>query len=130
MDSKGLITSNRDKNNLENHKQDFTHQHEEIKDLQKIVSSIKPNFLIGVSGVANAFTKEVIEEMCLINERPSIFALSNPTEYSECTAEDAYKYSNGKALFVSGSPFPPYNHNGKTLISGQGKLFFFFIINR
>jgi malate dehydrogenase (oxaloacetate-decarboxylating)(NADP+) len=66
-----------------------------------------------LSGVGGIFTKDVIEEMSKHCERPIIFALSNPTSRSECTAIEAITYSDGKAIFAGGSPFEEVEYNGK-----------------
>ncbi|KAK1265801.1 hypothetical protein QJS04_geneDACA002638 [Acorus gramineus] len=88
--------------------------------------AIKPTVLIGTSGVGKTFTKEVVEAMSSFNEKPVILALSNPTTQSECTAEEAYKWSNGRVIFASGSPFDPVEHNGKTFIPGQANNAYIF----
>jgi malate dehydrogenase (oxaloacetate-decarboxylating)(NADP+) len=79
-----------------------------------------------VSGQPQAFTQPVIEAMSVINPRPVIFALSNPTANSECTAEQAYAWSDGRAIFASGSPFAPVKHNGRTLVTGQANNAYIF----
>jgi malate dehydrogenase (oxaloacetate-decarboxylating)(NADP+) len=86
----------------------------------------KPHVLIGATGAAGTFTQEVIELMSRINQRPVIFALSNPTSKSECTAEQAYQWSEGRAVFASGSPFPSVEYNGETRRSGQGNNMYIF----
>uniref|UniRef100_A0A183D0R4 Malic_M domain-containing protein n=1 Tax=Gongylonema pulchrum TaxID=637853 RepID=A0A183D0R4_9BILA len=91
-----------------------------------VIQKVKPTGIIGVSTVRGAFSEEVIREMSQINQQPIIFALSNPTEKSECTAEEAYKYSNGQALFASGSPFPNLRLNGKLYKPGQGNNSYIF----
>lgn len=83
------------------------------------MKALKPTVLIGVSTLAKSFNQAVIEEMSANNKRPVIFALSNPTSKAECTPEEAYKWSNGAAVFASGSPFEPVEFNGKTLVPGQ-----------
>ncbi len=90
------------------------------------IHSIKPNILIGVSGAGGTFTKEVIEAMCEVNERPVIFALSNPTSKAECTASEAYTWSSGKAVFASGSPFKPVTLDDKVFVPGQGNNAYIF----
>jgi malate dehydrogenase (oxaloacetate-decarboxylating)(NADP+) len=79
-----------------------------------------------VSTIAKAFTQEVVETMAQINERPIIFALSNPTDHAECTAEQAYQWSKGKALYAAGVQFPPVQYEGKTFLPGQANNFYIF----
>jgi malate dehydrogenase (oxaloacetate-decarboxylating)(NADP+) len=90
------------------------------------IEAIKPNAIIGVSTVAKAFNQRVIEAMSRVNQRPIIFPYSNPTSHSECTAEEAYRWSEGRAIFASGSPFPPVRFNGKTFVPGQGNNVYIF----
>ncbi|VAH73486.1 unnamed protein product [Triticum turgidum subsp. durum] len=92
VDSKGLIVSSR-KNSLQPFKTSWAHEREPVTTLLDAIKSIRPTVLIGTSGVGRAFTKEVIEAMASFNERPVIFSLSNPTSHSECTAEEAYKWT-------------------------------------
>ena len=84
-----------------------------MKELGDIVKAIKPTCLIGAAGVARVFTTEIIQDMATFNEQPIIFALSNPTSLAECTAEEAYTHSQGRAVFASGSPFPTFTGFGK-----------------
>ncbi|KAK9275804.1 hypothetical protein L1049_023074 [Liquidambar formosana] len=95
VDSKGLIVSSR-MDSLQHFKKPWAHEHEPVKDLVDAVKAIKPTVLIGSSGVGRTFTKEVIETMACLNEKPVIMALSNPTSQSECTAEEAYTWSKVK----------------------------------
>lgn len=131
VDSKGLVFAGR--GNVSKEKENFAHEislstsEKSVKNLSDLVELIKPTALIGVSTIHGAFTKKVIESMSSINKRPLIFALSNPTSQSECTAEEAYRYSNGQAIFASGSPFAPVQlADKKSMISGQGNNCFIF----
>nr|AAT02535.1 NADP-dependent malic enzyme 3 [Hydrilla verticillata] len=125
VDSKGLIVSSR-KESLQHFKKPWAHEHEPIKHLVDAVKTIKPTVLVGSSGVGRAFTKEVIEAMASFNEKPIILALSNPTSQSECTAEEAYTWTQGRAIFASGSPFDPVEYEGKTFVPGQANNAYIF----
>jgi malate dehydrogenase (oxaloacetate-decarboxylating)(NADP+) len=124
FDVNGLLVKSR--NDIADHQKPFAHESEPSKDFAESILRIKPTAVIGVSTVGGAFTQQVIENMSLINERPIIFPYSNPTSHSECTAEQAYKWSKGKAIFASGSPFAPVTYNGKTFTPGQGNNVFIF----
>nr|prf malic enzyme [Populus trichocarpa x Populus deltoides] len=124
-DSKGLIVSSR-KESLQHFKKPWAHEHEPVKGLLEVVKAIKPLVLIGTSGVGKTFTKEVIEAMASFNEKPLILALSNPTSQSECTAEEAYTWGKGKAIFASGSPFDPVEYEGKVFVPGQSNNAYIF----
>ncbi|XP_019194438.1 PREDICTED: NADP-dependent malic enzyme isoform X2 [Ipomoea nil] len=125
VDSKGLIVRSR-MEILQQFKRPWAHEHEPVKDLVNAVNVIKPTVLIGSSGVGRTFTKEVVGAMASINEQPVIFALSNPTSQSECTAEEAYTWSEGRAIFASGSPFPPFEYKGTVFVSGQSNNAYIF----
>ncbi|KAK7830138.1 nadp-dependent malic enzyme [Quercus suber] len=155
VDSKGLIVSSR-KDSLQNFKKPWAHEHEPVKDLLGAVKAIKPTVLIGSSGVGKTFTKEVVEALASCNDvhtlsqnpvyifklyfhkekakpnsindmqKPIIMALSNPTSQSECTAEEAYTWSKGRAIFASGSPFDPVEYDGKTYVPGQSNNAYIF----
>ncbi|GMP59669.1 hypothetical protein CsSME_00022865 [Camellia sinensis var. sinensis] len=125
VDSKGLIVSSR-KDSLQHFKKPWAHEHEPVKDLLNAVKAIKPTVLIGSSGVGQTFTKEVIEAMASFNEKPVILALSNPTSQSECTAEEAYTWSQGRAIFASGSPFDPVEYKGIVYLPGQANNAYIF----
>jgi malate dehydrogenase (oxaloacetate-decarboxylating)(NADP+) len=75
---------------------------------------------IGTSTQPQTFTKEVVEAMRAYCKRPVIFPYSNPTSKSECTAEQAWTWTDGDAIFASGSPFQPVSLNGRFLVPGQG----------
>ncbi|KAF5743225.1 NADP-malic enzyme 4 [Tripterygium wilfordii] len=125
VDSKGLIVSSR-KESLQHFKKPWAHEHEPVKELVDAVKEIKPTVLIGTSGVGKTFTKEVVEAMASFNEKPLILSLSNPTSHSECTAEEAYTWSEGRAIFASGSPFDPVMYDGKVFVPGQANNAYIF----
>lgn len=131
VDSRGLVYDGRA--NVSSAKRDFAHKVDDDvalvgnKGLLPLVKVLRPTALIGVSTIAGSFTEEVIREMAHINKRPIIFALSNPTSKAECTAEDAYKNSNGRAIYASGSPFAPVKlQDGRTMVPGQGNNAYIF----
>jgi malate dehydrogenase (oxaloacetate-decarboxylating)(NADP+) len=124
VDSKGLVVKSR--TDLARHKQPYAHDHAFIKGLEDIVDALKPTCIVGVSGQPQTFTEQILRTMGQFYERPIIFSLSNPTAKSECTAEQAYRYTDGRAIFASGSPFPPCQYNGKTYIPGQGNNAYIF----
>ncbi|KAK9880175.1 hypothetical protein WA026_010048 [Henosepilachna vigintioctopunctata] len=126
VDSKGLIVKDRPEGGINHHKALYAHAHEPIKCLEEIVRTIKPTILIGASAIAGVFTKEILQEMAKNNDRPVIFALSNPTDKAECTAEEAYTYTDGRCIFASGSPFPPVTYKGKKYYPGQGNNSYIF----
>lgn len=125
VDSKGLIVSSR-MESLQHFKKPWAHEHEPKKELIDAVNSIKPTVLIGTSGVGKTFTKDIVEAMASFNEKPVIFALSNPTSQSECTAEEAYTWTGGRAIFASGSPFDPVDYDGKHFVPGQSNNAYIF----
>ncbi|MBI5200044.1 MAG: NAD-dependent malic enzyme [Elusimicrobia bacterium] len=124
MDSKALVESTR--KDLQDHKLPYAHKHKPIGDLLSAVKELKPTALIGVSGKAAQFTEEIVKAMASFNDRPIVFALSNPTANSECTAEQAYRWSAGRAIFASGSPFPAVDFEGRRFIPGQGNNAYIF----
>jgi malate dehydrogenase (oxaloacetate-decarboxylating)(NADP+) len=124
FDVNGLLVNSR--NDLEDHQKAFAHDFENISDFAEAVLRVKPTAIIGVSTVGGAFNQQVIENMSLVNVRPIIFPYSNPTSHSECTAEKAYTWSKGRAVFASGSPFAPVVYEGKTFTPGQGNNVFIF----
>ena len=124
VDSKGLVVKSRD--NLQDHKLTYAHDHKRVSSLISAMETLKPTILIGVSGQPQTFTQSIVEAMGKINEQPVIFALSNPTSKAECTAEQAYSWTNGRAIFASGSPFDPVTLNGKTYVPGQGNNAYVF----
>jgi len=124
VDSKGLVVASRQ--GLASHKQPYAHEHAPIADFLGAVKALRPTAIVGVGATPGMFTREVIEEMSRLNERPIVFALSNPTSKSECTAEQAYAWSGGKALFASGSPFDPVTLDGKRYVPRQGNNSYIF----
>ncbi|MBI4622573.1 MAG: NAD-dependent malic enzyme [Verrucomicrobia bacterium] len=125
VDSKGLVVQGRGEP-LAEHKLPYAHEHPFIESLAEAVKVLKPTALIGVSGMPATFTREIVAAMAALNERPIIFALSNPTSKAECTADQAYSWSGGRAIFASGSPFPPVEFEGRRFLPGQGNNIYIF----
>ncbi|MCB8925529.1 MAG: NAD-dependent malic enzyme [Ardenticatenaceae bacterium] len=124
VDSRGLVESTR--TDLAEHKLPYAHEFAAQPDLLSAVKALQPTGIIGVSGRGQMFTQPIVEKMAELNERPIVFALSNPTSNSECTAEEAYTWSDGRAIFASGSPFDPVEYKGKTYVPGQGNNSYIF----
>jgi malate dehydrogenase (oxaloacetate-decarboxylating)(NADP+) len=124
FDINGLLEASR--KDLLDFQKPYAHKHAPCRDFAAAIESIKPTTIIGVSTVGGAFTREVVEAMSRLNERPVIMALSNPTEHAECTAEQAYTWSNGKAIYAAGVQFPPVQFNGQTFLPGQANNFYIF----
>jgi malate dehydrogenase (oxaloacetate-decarboxylating)(NADP+) len=124
FDVNGLLETSR--KDLADFQKPYAHSHPPTKDFVQAIEAIKPNAIIGVSTVAKAFNQRVIEAMSRVNERPIIFPYSNPTSHSECTAEEAYRWSGGRAIFASGSPFPPVRFADRTFVPGQGNNVYIF----
>jgi malate dehydrogenase (oxaloacetate-decarboxylating)(NADP+) len=125
VDSKGLLVKNRG-DNLAAHKLPYAQEHAPVASLAEAVKILRPTALIGASGMPATFTREIIEFMTAVNPRPIIFALSNPTSKSECSAEQAYAWSGGQAIFASGSPFPPVDFQGVRHVPGQSNNIYIF----
>lgn len=125
LDSKGLVTRQRS-GILAKHKSAYTRDDKPLENLIDVVRLVKPTILVGVSKQPGAFSEEVVREMNKHAERPIIFALSNPTSKTECTPEQAYQWTEGRAIYASGSPFPPLKYSGKTFIPGQGNNMYIF----
>lgn len=123
VDRDGLIQSRRD--DLMPHNLPYAH-HLEPMGFLAALDAHKPHVLIGATGAPGTFTQAVVEKMAALNERPVIFALSNPTSRAECTAEQAYAWSQGRALFSSGSPFAPVMYEGRLHRPGQGNNAYIF----
>ena len=124
FDINGLLEASR--TDLLDFQKPYAHQHAPARDFIAAIESIKPSTIIGVSTIGGAFTQKVVETMARINERPIILALSNPTEHAECTAEQAYTWSKGKAIYAAGVQFAPVHYNGQTFLPGQANNFYIF----
>jgi malate dehydrogenase (oxaloacetate-decarboxylating)(NADP+) len=125
MDSVGLVTSAR-KDKLQVHKLPYARDEKPADTLLQLVNRVRPTILVGVSGQPQTFGEKVVRSMHRHCGKPIIFALSNPTVKSECTAEQAYTWTNGDAIFASGSPFDPVRINGRIFVPGQGNNMFIF----
>ena len=122
LDSKGMVTNERE---VEDYKKPFSKAKNFYKgwdvqnishiNLLEVIKNFMPTVLIGTSGCPGHFNKQVINAMCENTKHPIIFPLSNPTSNSEATPQEIYKFSNGKALVATGSPFEPFQYNGKTI---------------
>jgi len=124
VDSKGLVVKCR--NDLGNLKQAYAHDHEFISDFLDCVEALQPTAIIGVSGKRGRFTRQVLEAMARLNETPIVLSLSNPTSNTECTAEEAYAWTDGRAVFASGSPFDRITVREKTFVPAQGNNVYIF----
>jgi malic enzyme len=134
VDSRGLVTA--DRPGLEHFKRTYARPIEEIAayacadrariSLEETVRNFRPTVLVGTSGTAGAFTEAVVRAMAAANERPIVFPLSNPTSKSECTAEEAVRWSDGRAIVATGSPFEPVDWRGRQHRIGQGNNAFIF----
>src|SRR6201987_903917 len=124
FDVDGLLESTR--TDLVDFQRPYAHRHAPTRDFVAAIESIKPTTIIGVSTVGGAFTQKVVEAMSRINDRPVILALSNPTEKAECTPEQAYTWSNGKAIYAAGVQFAPVHYQGQTFLPGQANNFYIF----
>jgi malate dehydrogenase (oxaloacetate-decarboxylating)(NADP+) len=124
FDINGLLESTR--TDLVDFQKPYAHKHAPTRDFVAAIESIRPTTIIGVSTIGGAFTQKVIEAMSRINERPIVLALSNPTEKAECTPEQAYTWSKGKAIYAAGVQFAPVHLNGHTFLPGQANNFYIF----
>ena len=123
VDRQGLVVEERD--NLDPHNLPYAHKHPQMDFLQAI-DSLQPNILIGATGVRGAFTEAAVRQMAGINPRPILFALSNPTSHAECTAQQAYQWTEGRAVFASGSPSRAVHYHGQFFKPGQGNNAYIF----
>jgi malate dehydrogenase (oxaloacetate-decarboxylating)(NADP+) len=124
VDSKGLVVKGRP--GLSGHKLRYAHDEAPVGDFLTAMNTLKPTAIIGVAAVGGAFTPDVLQTMAKINDRPIVFALSNPTSKAECTAEEAYRHTGGRALFACGSPYDPVKLDGKTFVPRQGNNSYIF----
>jgi malate dehydrogenase (oxaloacetate-decarboxylating)(NADP+) len=124
FDINGLLVTSR--TDLADFQKPFAQEAPPVSTFVEAVEAVRPTGIIGVSTVPKLFNREVIEAMARINARPIIFPYSNPTSRSECTAEEAYRWSEGRAVFASGSPFPPVEINGRRFVPGQGNNVYIF----
>ena len=134
VDTKGLVTS--DRGGLEDFKALYARDPQETATwqaadrsritLEETIANAKPTILIGVSATPGTFNENVVRMMASFNERPLIFPLSNPTSKSECTAEEAIRWSDGRAIVATGSPFDPVDFDGRTYRIGQCNNAFVF----
>ena len=124
VDSRGLVV--KDREGLNKHKLPYAHEHAPVGDFLSAIKTLKPTSIIGVAAVGGTFTLEVLRTMAEINEQPIVFALSNPTSKAECSAEEAYRHTDGRALFACGSPYDPVTLNGKTFVPRQGNNSYIF----
>jgi len=124
FDSRGLVVASR--TDLAGQKRPYAHAHAGIADFVATVEALKPTAIIGVAAVGGTFTQAVVEAMARHNQRPIVFALSNPTSKAECTAEQAYRWSGGRALFACGSPFDPVKLDERVFVPRQGNNSYIF----
>ena len=124
VDSRGLVVKGRA--GLTEHKLRYAHDHAGVEDFLTAIRTLKPTAIIGVAAVGGAFTPEVLQAMAEINHRPIVFALSNPTSKAECSAEEAYRHTGGRALFACGSPYDPVKLDDKTFVPRQGNNSYIF----
>jgi len=124
FDVKGLLEASR--TDLFDFQRPYAHPHAPTRDFVAAIKDLKPTTIIGVSTIGGAFNRQVIEAMSAVNERPVILALSNPTSCAECTPEQAYTWSKGKALYAAGVPFAPVQLDGVTYLPGQANNFYIY----
>jgi malate dehydrogenase (oxaloacetate-decarboxylating)(NADP+) len=124
FDINGLLVTSRP--DLADFQKPFAQDRAPVSTFVEAAEELRPTGIIGVSTVPKLFSRDVIKAMAAINERPIIFPYSNPTSCSECTAEEAYRWSDGRAIFASGSPFPPVEIAGRRFVPGQGNNVYIF----
>ncbi len=124
VDSKGMVVKSR--TDLTGDKLLYAHDHQFLSDFPAAVEALEPTAIIGFSGKSKMFTQPLLEAMARFNERPIVLSLSNPTSKAECTAEEAYAWTEGRAVFASGSPFGAVTVHGKTFVPAQGNNVYIF----
>ncbi len=134
FDNKGLVAAGR--SDLPEHLQPYAHPNppgidghptgDESQQIVSAIESLKPTAIIGTSTIGGLFNRQVLEAMSRINDRPIVFALSNPTDHVECLPEDVYQWSKGKALYAAGVQFAPVHLNGKTFLPSQANNLYIF----
>lgn len=126
-DVDGLLVNGRAEGQLDGPKNKYAKSNmTPTRDLVNAIEQVKPTILIGATGAGKIFSAQALRKMADLNERPLIFALSNPTSKAECTAEEAYVNTDGRCVFSSGSPFAPVDYKGKTYYPGQGNNAYIF----
>lgn len=123
VDEKGTLVKSR--TDLSDFNRDFAVDGPAV-DFIEALENFKPHALVGATGAPGTFSREIIEKMSEINDRPVIFPLSNPTDSAECTAEQAITWSGGRVIFASGSPFSDVNYEGKLYQPAQGNNSYIF----
>ncbi|RLA19142.1 MAG: NAD-dependent malic enzyme, partial [Gammaproteobacteria bacterium] len=124
FDTRGLLVGSR--SDIPSQKAPFAHDHAPVSSLEEAVEDLRPTALIGASGQGGMFTEPLLRRMAQYHERPIIFALSNPTANAECSAEQAYQWTDGRAIFASGSPFSPVDYGNQRFVPGQGNNAYIF----
>ncbi len=124
FDSRGLVV--KDRAGVGGHKLPYAHEHAPVDKFPDAIRSLKPSAIIGVAAVGGTFTPEVLQTMAQINQQPIVFALSNPTSQAECSAEDAYRHTGGRALFACGSPYGHVTLGNRTFVPRQGNNSYIF----
>jgi len=123
-DSQGLLVAQRE--TIPEQKLPFAHQHPPLTDFAQAIEDLQPTAIIGCAGQPGVFSEEAVRSMAKLQERPIVFALSNPTSNAECTAEQAYQWSDGRAIFASGSPFQAVQLGNRSFEPGQGNNAYIF----
>ncbi|MDH4066764.1 MAG: NAD-dependent malic enzyme, partial [Acidobacteriota bacterium] len=124
VNSHGLVV--RSRTDLDDHKRPYAHDHPPVADFLSAIEAVRPTAIIGAAAAPGAFTQAIVEAMARLNARPIVFSLSNPTSKAECTATQAYEWSEGRAVFASGSPFDPVTVGSRTFVPRQGNNCYIF----